>query len=171
MYIQDFYKPEIIGRTKYPRTFEDVVNAISAPSGVSVNLDEYKRVITILHRNEPVIVKDQNNYIHNYNGIGKHDYEWIAGIIGANETDGADGRIYMFAITANVKSHRIMQRSYYKNHLSDSDFDKVVFIPLDYAEAKEVKPYNVFGNTFGNTFGTSVLAGSGVPTIPFTFTY
>lgn len=128
LYIQDLYNTEIIARTQYPRTFDEVVdNEITYPG---LNLTEYKNIIKLAYHTKPVIVKDTSRYVHGYLGIGKHDYEHIAGIIGT----------YAFAIAPIGKIHRLLQKSYYKNAPSGSDnLDKLTFIPLSYYEAKEVK--------------------------------
>lgn len=131
IYIQDLYSVEIIARTQYPRTFDEIVdNEITYPG---LNLTEYKNIIKLAYHNKPVIIKDTSRYVHGYLGIGKHDYEHIAGIIGT----------YAFAIAPMGKIHRLLQKSYYKNALSGLDkldkLDKLTFIPVSYYEAKEVK--------------------------------
>jgi len=144
LYIQDIYGAEAIGRTKYPRTFEEVVD--NEINYTNLNLSEYKRIIKMIHNKEPAIIKDASKYVHNYAGIGKHDYEHIAGVIGKyNNT------IYLFPISSGGKLHRLMQRSYYEKHLGENENennknDAVVFIPVEYFQAKEVKlsPFGIY---------------------------
>lgn len=142
LYIQDLYEVEIIARTRYPRTFDDIVdNEITYPG---LNLCEYKNIIKLAYHNKPIIIKDTSRYVHGYLGIGKNDYEHIAGIIGT----------YAFAISPMGKIHRLLQRSYYKN--VPIELDKLTFIPLSYFEAKEVKPMLILHQTELNMFSVAI---------------
>jgi hypothetical protein len=118
IYIQDVFECEAIGRTVYPRTFAEVVESkISHPD---YDLTKYKNIIISMHNNGPQIVRD--------------GAEYIAGIV----RDG-NNKSWAFALAPYGIFYKIFQKHYYRNVLSDDEYDSVTFIPVMYETCHAVK--------------------------------